>query len=81
MGAFFPRRKERAHSADRNWERMVARAAPCTPMWNTKMKMGSSTMLVTAPMATVIMPLRPKPWALMNWFMPRLTMTNRLPHR
>ena len=79
MRAFFPRRKETAHTAERNWERMVARAAPCTPMPNTKIKMGSSTMLVTAPMSTVIMPLRPKPWALMNWFMPRLIMTNILP--
>ena len=79
--AFFPRRKEKAHSADKNWEMMVARAAPCTPMSKTKMKRGSRTMLVTAPMSTVIIPLRPKPWALINWFIPRLTMTNTLPSR
>ena len=38
-------------------------------------------MLVTAPSSTVIMPLRPKPWALMKLFIPRLIITNTLPHR
>ena len=50
-----PRRKERTHRAETPWARMVARAAPFTPMPNPKMKMGSSTMLVTAPMTTVAM--------------------------
>ena len=38
-----------------NWLMMVARAAPPMPMWNTKIKMGSSTMLITAPEAIPIM--------------------------
>ena len=79
--AFFPRRKEKAHSAEKNWEIMVAKAAPCTPMSNTKMKRGSKTILVTAPISTVIMPLRPKPWALIKGFSPRLIITKMLPHR
>ena len=81
MRAFFPRRKDTAHTAERNWERMVAKAAPCTPMPNTKINTGSKRMFVTAPMSTVSMPVRPKPWALINWFMPRLIITKMLPSR
>lgn len=50
--------------ADNNWEIIVARAAPCTPMLNTKMKIGSRMMFATAPKITVIIPMRPNPWEL-----------------
>ena len=81
MRVRLPRRKDTAQTVEKNWAMMVAKAAPCTPMSSRKMKMGSSTMLVTAPSNTVIMPLRPKPWALMKLFIPRLIITNTLPHR
>ena len=81
MRVRFPSRKDTAHTAEKNWEITVARAAPWTPMFSTKMNRGSSTMLVTAPSRTVIIPLRPKPWALMKLFIPSPSMTKMLPHR
>ena len=60
---------------------MVARAAPRTPMPKPKMKMGSSTMLVTAPMSTVAMEMVEKPWAVMKKFRPRESSTKMLPSR
>ena len=44
------------HRAETAWETTVAAAAPRTPMRNTKMKTGSSTIFTIAPSATVIMP-------------------------
>ena len=79
--ALFPVRKASTQAADSPWENTVAKAAPRTPMWNTKMRTGSRAMFTAAPSSTVIMPTRPKPWALMKGFIPRLTMTNRVPHR
>ena len=79
--AFFPVRKAITHAADSPWEKMVASAAPRTPMPRPKMSTGSSTMFTTAPSSTVIIPVLPKPWALMKGFIPRLIMTNRVPHR
>ena len=76
-----PVRKARIHRADSICERMVARAAPLTPMWKTKIKTGSSTILVTAPKSTVIIPTVPKPWELIKLFMPRPVMTKILPMR
>ena len=43
------------------------------------MNTGSRMMFSTAPMITVIMPMRGKPWALMNGFMPRLMSTGMVP--
>ena len=77
----FPVRNAMIHAADRNCDRMVARAAPLTPMWNTKINMGSSMMLLTAPSSTVIMPTVPNPWELMKLFMPRPVITKILPIR
>ena len=31
---FLPNRKKSTHTAETAWERMVASAAPLTPMWN-----------------------------------------------
>ena len=72
-------RNRSTHTAEQHWERTVARAAPPTPRFSAKMKMGSSTMFTTAPSATVHIPILPKPWALINGFMPRPTMTKRVP--
>ena len=77
--ARLPVRNFSTHTAEQAWEITVASAAPCTPISSRKMKMGSSTMLTTAPTATVIMPIRLKPWALMKGFIPRLIMTKRVP--
>ena len=76
-----PVRKRSTQTADTPWEMTVARAAPFTPMPSRKMKMGSSTRLSTAPMTTVIIPVRPKPCVLMKGFIPRLIITNRVPSR
>ena len=59
----FPVKKRSTHAADTAWDKMVARAAPRTPMSSTKMKMGSSTMFSPAPMSTVRMLTVVKPWA------------------
>ena len=75
----FPRRKHRIHRQEAPWDSTVARAAPCTPMSRAKMKMGSSTMLHPAPRATVSIPVRAKPWALMKALSPRASWTKRVP--
>ena len=62
----FPSRNHTTHTADTPWAVMVARAAPFTPMPKPKMNTGSSTMLITAPMSTVAMPMVEKPWAVMK---------------
>ena len=40
---------------------------------------GMGNAFTAAPSRTVIIPVRPKPWALMKGFIPRLIMTNRVP--
>ena len=62
---FFPVRNLSTHTADTAWDKMVARAAPWTPMPKAKMKMGSSTVFRMAPISTVFMPTTVKPWAVM----------------
>ena len=79
--AFFPVRNRRTHTAEQAWARMVARAAPSTPMSKTKIKTGSRTMFTMAPRPTVSIPVLAKPWELMKGFRPRLTMTKRVPMR
>ncbi len=79
--AFLPLKNEKTHKAERNWEMIVARAAPRTPNLKRNMKTGSRMMFTTAPRTTVIMPILPNPWALMKWFIPRLIMTKMVPNR
>ena len=76
---FFEVRKTRTHTKETACDRMVASAAPCTPMWKPKIKMGSRMMLQTAPMATVHIPVMAKPCALMNAFSPREIWTKIVP--
>ena len=76
---FLPQRKPTTHRQDTHWERMVARAAPFTPMCRAKIKMGSRTMLQTAPIATVSMPILAKPWAVIKAFMPKVSCTKIVP--
>ena len=79
--AFLPQRNATAHSAERNCEITVASAAPCTPMPSAKINTGSRMIFTTAPSSTVIMPMLPKPWALMKLFMPSPSITNTVPHK
>ena len=72
-------RKKKHHAALSTCERTVAAAAPRTPMRNTKMNSGSSTMFATAPSSTVSMPRVAKPWALLYSFLPRDTIENVVP--
>ena len=74
-----PVRNRRIHTALTAWLRTVAMAAPATPMSKTKMKMGSRTMLITAPMTVVSILVPAKPWVVMKGFMPITTSTNTLP--
>ena len=76
---FFPHRNHTAHTALSAWDRMVARAAPATPMSNRKMNTGSSTMLVTAPITTVSMLILENPWAEIKAFMPSVSCTKMVP--
>ena len=62
-------------------ESTVAIAAPRTPIPKAKIKIGSSTKFATAPLNTLSMPTRPKPCELMKLFIPRLTITKRVPAR
>ena len=60
---------------------MVASAAPRTPIPKPKMKMGSSTMLATAPMSTVAMETVENPWEVIKKFRPSEISTKMVPHR
>ena len=59
MSGFFFRLKKMAAPAPQNWPMTVATAAPVVPdnasPQKPKMKMGSSTMLTTAPMSWLVM--------------------------
>ena len=59
----------------------VATAAPLTPIPSPKIRTGSRMILRTAPRSTVSIPVFPNPCALIKLFMPRLTITNSVPHR
>ena len=79
--ACFPVRKRKTQRAEQAWLMTVARAAPRTPQWKTKMNTGSRAMLRRAPISTVSIPVRAKPWALIKGFMPTPVRTNTVPAR
>ena len=79
--ALFPVRNLSTHTAEQPCAITVASAAPWTPISSTKMNTGSRTIFTTAPSPTVIMPISAKPCALIKGFMPRLTITKRVPQR
>ena len=56
-----PVRNFSTHTALTAWDKMVASAAPRTPMSKAKMNTGSSTVLSPAPMSTVFMPTTVNP--------------------
>ena len=55
--AFLPVRKRSTQTQDTVWLKMVARAAPPTPMSSAKMNTGSRARFSTAPIRVVIMPV------------------------
>ena len=74
-----PNRKAKTHMHDIACERIVARAAPLTPIPNPKMKMGSRMILATAPIKTESIPVLANPCAVMNAFIPRVSWTKIVP--
>ena len=76
----FPVKNRSTHAADNAWERMVASAAPLTPISSRKIKMGSRIILVTAPMSVVFMLIFANPWAVIKAFSPRLICTKTVPN-
>ena len=76
-----PVKKASTHTALMAWLRMVAMAAPCTPMLNPKMNTGSRMMLLMAPMQVVAMLVLAKPWLVIKGVMPKVNCTKRVPSR
>ena len=74
-------RKCNTHQALQACERMVAKAAPFTPMPNTKMNSGSRPMFSSAPMTTEHMAMPGLPCVLMKVFSPTETSTNNVPNK
>ena len=74
-----PVRNRSTQTQERHWEIMVARAAPRTPIFSAKINSGSSTILATAPISTVRIPIWAKPCAVMKAFMPSVNCTNTVP--
>ena len=60
-GMFFPNSVLRTKAQLAIWEITVATAAPETPMWRPKMKIGSRMMFSAAPRTTEYMPVFAKP--------------------
>ena len=75
----FPDRKRIAQTALIACERTVASAAPCTPISNPKIKIGSRTIFVTAPITTVIMLILENPCAAIKAFSPSVSCTKIVP--
>ena len=57
----FPNRNFNTQAAETAWAVNVARAAPFTPKLSLNIKIGSNTIFISAPMATVIIPILAKP--------------------
>ena len=74
-----PIRKLSTHTQEAAWDRMVASAAPRTPILRAKMKMGSRMILHTAPISTLNIPCLAKPWAVIKAFMPSVSWTKMVP--
>ena len=78
-GIFFRSREQSTKAQEAIWEMTVARAAPATSNFKTKIKMGSSTILSTAPSITVAIPRPEKPWAIKKLFMPVAIRAKKVP--
>ena len=74
-----PLRKQSTHTALTAWLMTVATAAPCTPISQTKISMGSRIILQTAPTTVVIMLNLANPCVVINGFSPMTIITNTMP--
>ena len=74
-----PHKNQRTQTALTPWLKTVAMAAPATPILKPKIRIGSSTMLHTAPITVVIMLNLAKPCVVTNGFIPITSSTNTLP--
>ena len=81
MTAFLPIKKLTTHTAEIIWLIIVASAAPATPMSNVKIKIGSSTIFITAPKTVVIIPVLGNPCAFIYPLSPVVSIENRVPER
>ena len=68
-------------AADKNWDKIVAMAAPLIPKPNTKIKIGSRIRFVTAPRATDNIPTVEYPCELMKGFIPVAIIEATVPRR
>ena len=73
--------KRSTQIAPASCDRMVASAAPCTPMWNPKIKIGSKMILSAAPMSTDPIAVFDCPCAVINGFNPSTICTKNVPIR
>ena len=60
-GGLLLKRNPTAKAQESIWAMTVAMAAPATPMSKTNINIGSRTILATAPMSTVAIPMVEKP--------------------
>ena len=74
-----PVKNFRIQTALTAWLITVAVAAPLTPMSKPNIRIGSSTILITAPITVVSILILAKPWVVINVFMPITDKTNTLP--
>ena len=61
------------------WDKIVASAAPLTPILNPKIRIGSKIMLIMAPIATVYILVLAKPCVEIKAFIPSVICTNMVP--
>ena len=76
---FFPNKKLTTQIHEHACDTIVASAAPRTPICNPKIKIGSSTMLITAPISTDNIPVFANPCAVINAFNPSVNCTKIVP--
>ena len=74
-------RKEITHMALQACDRIVAKAAPFTPIPNVKMNRGSNPIFNIAPIRTDYMAMVGRPCVLMNVLSPTDSSTNRVPSK
>ena len=76
----FDFKKDNTQIVEIPWEIIVARAAPDTPKFKTKIIIGSNIILHTAPIKTVSIPVLAKPWAVIKAFIPNVNWTKIVPN-
>ena len=77
----FPVRKRSTHTHESPCDRIVASAAPRTPIPSAKMNTGSSAMFSAAPSTTSRIACAAKPCAMIIWFSPAASSAKTVPVR